>query len=284
MNVLFFTEPGADDASKCGGKAASLGRLANVASVPPGFCITVDAYREWERSGASDVPAGLKEEIKQAYARLEDESGVPNLAVAVRSSAVDEDGKGDSFAGLHDTYLNITGADAVIAATVDCWASLKNERAQDYRRSRGLDIESAVMGVAVQQLVFADVSAVAFSANPVTGNREEVLINANYGLGEAVVSGATTPDTIVVDKSGMAVSQMSIGSKEVMTVRTSDGTTEKSTPRVMRDLPVLKDPQVTEIAELAVQLEQHHGWPIDLECAIKGDDLYLLQCRPVTTL
>ncbi len=268
----------------CGGKGASLGRLAGSANVPPGFVITADVYRDWSRSGSGELSDQLDQEIRSAYAELQRRSGAEDVAVAVRSSAVDEDGVDDSFAGLHDTYLNVRGATAVVAATVNCWRSLKNERAIDYRRSRGLDVDSAVMGVVVQQLVLADASAVAFSANPITGDRTEVLINANYGLGEAVVSGATTPDTIVVSKTDLGAQELTVGSKEVMTVRTSEGTEEKSTPRVMRDLPALNQEQVAEVARLAIGMEEQHGWPVDLECALKGEQLFLLQCRPITTL
>ena len=145
-------------------------------------------------------------------------------------------------------------------------------------------MSNLLLWASVQQLVLADASAVAFSANPVTGDREEVLINANYGLGEAVVSGATTPDTIVVSKSDTAVQQLTIGAKEVMTVRTAEGTEEKSTPRMMQDLPALSQEQVAEIAKLTIAMEERHGWPVDLECALKGEELFLLQCRPITTL
>ena len=230
------------------------------------------------------MPEDLAAEIRVAYASLEETSGIPDLPVAVRSSAVDEDGSGDSFAGLHDTYLNIRGAESVIGAVIKCWRSLTNERALEYRTAKGLGAGSALMGVVIQQLVFADVSAVAFSANPISGDRTEIVINANYGLGEAVVSGETTPDTIIVNKNDLQQQALTIGSKEVMTVRTEQGTAEKSVPRIMRDQPVLTSEQAADIAKLAQRLEDQHGWPVDLECAIHGANLYLLQCRPITTL
>ncbi len=140
------------------------------------------------------------------------------------------------------------------------------------------------MGVVVQQLVFADVSAVAFSANPINNNRNEVLINANYGLGEAVVSGLVTPDTIVVDRNDLSKQSLTIGAKEKMTVRTENGTEEKKVPRIMQGMAVLTDTQATEIAELVINLENRNGWPVDVELAIHDSQLYLLQCRPITTL
>jgi pyruvate,water dikinase len=222
--------------------------------------------------------------IGKAYETLEEKCGVKDVPVAVRSSAIDEDGAADSFAGLHDTYLNIRGVNEVVEAIIRCWESLQNERAQEYREARSLDSASALMGVVVQQLVNADISAVAFSANPITGSRDEIVINANYGLGEAVVSGATTPDTIIVSKTDHRIQTLSIGAKEVMTVRTEDGTTEKSTPRIMRNQPSLTPEQAASIADLVALMEDHHGWPVDLEVAIQGTDIFLLQCRPITTL
>lgn len=284
MNILFFDQPGADEAAIYGGKAASLGRLAATAQVPPGFSIPADAYRSWLESDAREIPDAIAVEIRHAYAALEVKSDTKKVAVAVRSSAIDEDGAGDSFAGLHDTYLNIRGIDAVIESVVDCWRSLRNQRAMEYRESRGFDASSAAMGVVVQQLVNTDVSAVAFSANPITGNPDEIVINANYGLGEAVVSGITTPDTVVVRKFDHGQQSLSLGAKEVMTVRTDAGTNERDTPRILRDQPALSREQATAIADLALLLEDHHGWPVDVECAIQDSNIFLLQCRPITTL
>lgn len=163
-------------------------------------------------------------------------------------------------------------------------AILGNEQAIEYRKNNGLEIDSAAMSVVVQQLVFADVSAVAFSANPINGARDEVVINANYGLGEAVVSGLTTPDTIIIDRNNLSKQAVSIGAKESMTVRTENGTEEKPVPRIMQGMAVLTEEQATEIAELVVNLENHNGWPVDVELAIQDSQLYLLQCRPITTL
>lgn len=284
MTLCFFEDPGADNTALYGGKAASLGRLASVKLIPPGFCLPVDAYKTWTSAGAGEMPPDLSSEIATAYAELERRSGVTGVPVAVRSSAVDEDGTGESFAGLHDTFLNVVGTEAVNDAIVKCWQSLKNPHALDYRAANGLDAESALMGVVVQQLVFADVSAVVFSANPISGDRSEVVINANYGLGEAVVSGMATPDTIIVSKADLSQQTLSIGAKEKMTVRTATGTDDANVPRIMRGQPALNAEQVSEMAQLAIDLEAHNGWPVDVECAVQGAELFLLQCRPITTL
>jgi pyruvate,water dikinase len=140
------------------------------------------------------------------------------------------------------------------------------------------------MAVVVQQFIFAEASAVAFSVNPVSGDRSEVVINANYGLGQAVVGGVTTPDMIVVRKDDFTEQVLTIGSKALMTVTAAKGTQQKTVPREMRGLPALTPEQAAEIAELACRLESSYGWPVDLECAIEGSNVYLLQCRQITAL
>jgi phosphoenolpyruvate synthase/pyruvate phosphate dikinase len=284
VTLSFFEDPGADNVDMFGGKAASLAKLGSAGRIPPGFSLSVEEFGKWADNGSNEMPADVAAEIIQAYAALERLCSVIDVPVAVRSSAVDEDGIGESFAGLHDTFLNVIGAEAVVEAVIKCWRSLGNEQATEYRKNNGLEIDSAAMGVVVQQLVFADVSAVAFSANPINGSRDEVVINANYGLGEAVVSGLTTPDTIIIDRNNLSKQAVSIGAKESMTVRTENGTEEKPVPRIMQGMAVLTEEQATEIAELVVNLENHNGWPVDVELAIQDSQLYLLQCRPITTL
>jgi pyruvate,water dikinase len=284
VNLSFFNDPGADSVDNFGGKAASLAKLGAAGTIPPGFSLSIDAFQAWADAGSNEMPQELTTEIIQAYETLERICTTIDVPVAVRSSAVDEDGIGESFAGLHDTYLNIIGADDVVGAVIRCWQSLKNEEAIEYRKTNGLNLDSAQMGVVVQQLVFADISAVAFSANPISGDRNEVVINANYGLGEAVVSGLVTPDTIIIDRSDLSQQAVTIGAKEQMTVRTDTGTEEKPVPRMMQRMPVLTEEQATEIAELVINLENHNGWPVDVELAIQNSQLFLLQCRPITTL
>ena len=284
VTLSFFDDPGADNVDMFGGKAASLAKLGSAGRIPPGFSLSVDEFNKWVENGSEEMPAEITDEINQAYIALERLCSVIDMPVAVRSSAVDEDGVGESFAGLHDTFLNVIGAEAVVEAVTNCWRSIRNEEAIEYRKTNGLVIDSAQMGVVVQQLVFADISAVAFSANPINGDRDEIVINANYGLGESVVAGLVTPDTIVIDRSDLSKQTLSIGAKEVMTVRTDNGTDEKSVPRMMQAMAVLTEEQAAEIAQLVVNLENHNGWPVDVECAIYDSELFLLQCRPITTL
>jgi pyruvate,water dikinase len=204
--------------------------------------------------------------------------------VAVRSSAADEDGGSASFAGQHETYLNVVGEEAVAQAVVRCWASARSERVLAYRRQQGMTTQNIGVAVLVQQLVSADISGVVFSANPITGNASAVMINASWGLGESLVSGAVTPDTYLVDKRNLEIVARHIGAKERMTIRSAAGTCEVDVPRFLRSLPVLNDQQINEMAQLAIDLEQAMGWPVDVECAIERNQLYLLQCRPITTL
>ena len=283
MNTIHWLEnPDCRDAALVGGKAANLGQLASTHPVPPGFCFTP------EKPGPRGLPADLYGELVAAYARLGALCGTPEVRVAVRSSAVDEDGQQTSFAGLHDTYLNVTGPGAVAAAVRRCLASARTPRAQHYRRALGLP-EEADVAVLVQQLVVADVSAVVFSADPRTGTRECIVINATWGLGESLVGGTVTPDLYVVRKADLEVISRQIAEKTCMTVATPDGAAgsgvrEVPVPHCMRREPALDTAKIKALADLARTLEVKQGWPVDLECAYQGDRLYLLQCRPITTL
>lgn len=280
-DILWLDEPGCADASVTGGKAANLARLCALHPVPPGFCLSAPAYVHWAGSAGGPLPDELTQAVAAAYAKLAERSGVDAPVVAVRSSAVDEDGAGASFAGIYITCLNVRGLDDVVRAIARCWASATDPRVAAYRQKQGLS--GAAVGVLVQELVAADTAAVVFSANPTTGAPDEIVINANYGLGESVVSGVTTPDTWVLRKPGLSPSRLQLGHKEQMTVLCADGTREVPVLRTLRGRACLTDAQVRELAQLALRLEETMGWPVDIECAYKGEKLYLLQCRPVTT-
>lgn len=261
-----------------GGKAASLSRLASLHRVPHGFAIPALAATEGSLSRT------LIAAIERAYLTLGERCGEPAPAVAVRSSAIDEDGAQASFAGQHDTYLNIRGGDLLVDAVMRCAHSAASAEALAYRTQRGLPIDDLRLAVLVQQLVPSDVSAVAFSANPVTGSRDEVMINANWGLGESIVGGSVTPDMFVVRKGGLEIALRDVGRKERMTVLTDAGTCEVDVPPTLCVRPSLSDEEAREIAALVVALEAAVGHAVDVECAIAGSVLYLLQCRPITTL
>jgi pyruvate,water dikinase len=278
MNVLWLGDPRSFDVALVGGKAANLSRLARMYHrVPDGFCLPASVM-------AAAHPFDLRDEIIFAVSELVACHNLSSLVTAVRSSAVDEDGAAASFAGQHETYLNIVGADAILAAVARCWESARSERAREYRRRQGLSLERPQLAVLVQQLVASDVSAVVFSANPITGDGDEVVINASWGLGESIVGGTVTPDTFVVRKSDLAIVQQVLADKQWMTVAAPSGTREVDVPRFLRQEASLNAEQVVEMTRLALTLEATMEHPVDIECAYAGGELYLLQCRPITTL
>jgi pyruvate,water dikinase len=278
MNLLWLGDPKSFDAALVGGKAANLSRLARMHHrIPDGFSLPATVMDEVH-------PLDLRNEINAAISDLMACHSLPDFTAAVRSSAVDEDGAAASFAGQHETYLNIVGVDAIIQAVTRCWESARSERALEYRRLQRLSVARPRIAVFVQQLVASDVSAVVFSANPVTGSRDEILINANWGLGESIVGGIVTPDTFIVRKSDISVVQRIIADKQRMTVSEPGGTHEVDVPRFLRNTTSLNDGQVIELAKLAMTLETTMEQPVDIECAYASGELYLLQCRPITTL
>ncbi len=286
MAILWLGDEACHDVQTVGGKAANLSRLASGYRVPAGFCITPDLYRQWMDGPKRELalPQDLHDIVSREYQEMTIRCGVANPAVAVRSSALDEDGAGASFAGQYDTYLNITGSEAIAEAIVKCWDSVGGERMEAYRKEHGLPAESQGVAVLVQQLISADVSGVVFSANPVSGNRDEVMINATWGLGESLVSGKVTPDTWIVNRSDSGIKDRFIGEKGTMTVLEDGGTAEVRVPRAQREAATLDEEKTKEVAKLALDLEAEMGWPVDLEFAYFANDLYLLQCRPITTL
>ncbi len=278
--IVWLGEHGKDACPLLGGKACSLSRLASEYRVPPGFCVTAAA---WDAFGEEREAAALSSIVADAYARLARIAGTAMPRVAVRSSALDEDGAAASFAGQHETYLNVIGVEAVVRAVMACWESAGSDRAAAYRKQRGLVARQPV-AVLVQLMVPADVSAVLFSANPVSGARDEVVINASWGLGESIVGGTVTPDTYTVAKDSRRIVAKRIAEKRRMTVASEEGTAEVDVPRFLRSTPVLTDGTAAEMAALALSLERRMGAPVDVECAVHNGTLYLLQCRPITTL
>lgn len=291
---------GAHDLALAGGKGANLGELVRAGfPVPAGFVVTTAAYAAaLEVSGvgvrlaellAADAPGAriralftevmVPERIRSVIAAdYENLGGGP---VAVRSSATAEDLPGAAFAGQQDTYLNVVGEEAVLRAVVDCWASLWTDRAIAYRQRQGIDPRQVAIAVVVQAMVPADNAGVMFSANPVTGERGEIVIDASPGLGEAVVSGRVTPEHYVLDAAGR-MSDFSAGGHELVIVMGTGGTEEKA--GTATSSPGLGSEQLAELAGLARQVQDLFGRPQDMEWAMVGARLYLLQARPMTAL
>ena len=307
-----------DDASatleRVGGKGSSLARLAAAGlPVPPGFHITTAAYRHFvARHGLQEpilaavstaspdqpatleaaaqtiatlfaqhpMPDELAEAIRQAYARL----GGGDLPVAVRSSATAEDLPDLSFAGQQETYLNMRGETMVLDAVKRCWASLWTARAIGYRAQHNIAQEEVSLAVVVQVLVPAEAAGVLFTANPLTGARDQIMINAAWGLGEAIVGGLVTPDTVVVDKASKTILEEQISEKDVMTVRTQNGTREEPVPQDRRSRAVLSQEQAAELTRIGVQIEDLYGQPMHIEWALSASRFFIVQARPITTL
>jgi rifampicin phosphotransferase len=298
---------------RVGGKGASLARMVAAGlPVPPGFHITTYAYRRFveenrleegiEAAAAQaqgNDPATLDRVSAQIQSLIEqgmipdDIAGMIRQAcaelgadapVAVRSSATAEDLPGMSFAGQLESYINVRGADAVLHAVRRCWASLWTGRAIGYRQRQGIRPEDVSMAVVVQQLVPADAAGVVFTANPVTGARDELVINAAWGLGEAIVGGQVTPDTIIFNRHTGAIASEEIAEKEVMTVRLAEGTREEPVPAGKRKRSALEPAQAAELAHLAVKIERLYGLPMDIEWALRDGQIFVLQARPVTAL
>jgi pyruvate,water dikinase len=297
-----------------GGKGASLARMAAAGlPVPPGFQITTHAYRRFVRENglaeailsaaaqaSADDPATLERasaQIQSLFAHSTIPEDVAALIlqsygelvkddppVAVRSSATAEDLPEMSFAGQMETYLNVRGGANVLDAVKRCWGSLWTARALAYRAQHGIRPEDLSIAVVVQQLVPADVAGVFFTANPVTGARDQMMINAAWGLGEAIVGGQVTPDTIIVAKPTGAIESQDIATKEVMTVRVSGGTREEPVPAEKRTRATLPPAQAAELARLGMQIEQLYGQPMDIEWAMCDQRIFIVQARPITAL
>ena len=224
------------------------------------------------------MPQEVSDAIKTAYA------GLGNIAVAVRSSATAEDLPDASFAGQQETYLNIQGENEVLDAVKRCWVSLWTARAIAYRVKNGIKQEIVALAVVVQKLAFSDASGVMFTLNPINGRRSEMIVNAAWGLGESVVSSLVTPDTIVVDKNAERIVSYEAANKEIMTVRTSDGTEEIPTPEQLRKKHALTRNQVMRLTQLGKKIEKYYEMPMDVEWALEKDKLYIVQARPITVL
>ena len=299
-----------------GGKGKSLARMASAGmSVPSGFYLTTSAYKDFVKKNnlqeaiinqakpeiigrtisfesASKHIQGLINrvelsddiinEIKQAYGELNGQ----NPAVAVRSSANAEDLPDLSFAGQQDTYLNIHGEEALITAIRDCWASLWTPRAISYRHQMGIKQDMVAMAVVVQIMVPSDVSGILFTANPVTGERSEIIINSSFGLGEAVVGGQVTPDTYVVDRNNLTVKESIIGPKAQKIISSDkQGTLLLDVSEHERNQSSLSEKLLKELTSVSLNVEQiFEGVPQDIEWAISNDKLWMLQSRPITNL
>ncbi|MCX8206942.1 MAG: phosphoenolpyruvate synthase [Methanothrix sp.] len=315
--VVWLEEVGKEDIPVVGGKGASLGEMINIGiPVPGGFAVTAQAFRQFlERAGIAKelfdslkvdvnnpeellraearakkivmdakVPEDIENAIKERYRELCEREG-EEVFVAVRSSATAEDLPDASFAGQQETYLNVRGADAVFEAVKKCWASLYGARAIFYRVEQGFEHEKVNLSAIVQKMVDSEKSGVMFSSQPSTGE-PLVVIEAAWGLGEAVVSGSVSPDNYVVDRASKKIVHKMIATKEIMVVR--DPVTSKTVtvpvPPEKRNAQVLTESEILDLAKYAEILERHYGIPQDIEWGVQKNKIYILQSRPITTI
>ena len=314
---VWFNEVGKDDVPSVGGKGANLGEMtrANI-PVPPGFIVTAHAYFDFlQRTKITDkirellkpldsndskqlqqiagevkqvilnaaFPPDLASEIKEAYVKM------GKGLVAVRSSATAEDLPEASFAGQQRTFLNVQGEEELVAAVQGCWASLFEPRAIFYREHQGFDHFKVGIAVPIQKMVQSQASGVMFTLEPVTSDRSKIIIEAVFGLGEAIVGGEVNPDLYIVDKEGLKISTKKIGAQEWKLVRnpTSD---DKDTniqvplPPSSQSQQKISDDDIIHLAKLGKQIEDHYQFPQDIEWAIEDNHIFIVQTRPVTTI
>lgn len=324
--VKWFEEIGRNDVSMVGGKGANLGELTvRGIDVPPGYCVTAQAYVDFiQGAGIGDtirglvenvdiensvdlgracdrvrklieespIPVDMEAEIRTAYRDLSDRVGLNDPRVAVRSSATAEDLPDASFAGQQDTYLHVIGADSVVSHVRRCWASLWTARATYYRQRQGYDHFQVALSAVVQKMVSSERSGVMFTANPISENRSQIMIEASWGLGEAVVSGMVTPDEYILDKRDLALMDSNVAEKRTMVVEKKDcqGTVSVAVADYLGpdfvSRQCLGSEEIKALGQAGRRIEELYGVPMDVEWAIDGEtsSLYILQARPVTTL
>ncbi len=319
--LLWFEQLEKTDVPIVGGKSASLGEMTSKTDVPVpyGFATTAYAYRYFiEKSGlkekmaallseltdvensamlrdvsaklraaimAEKMPDDLQVAIADAYAELAKKVGEELPFVAVRSSATAEDLPDASFAGQQDTYLNVQGAQTIIAKVKECYASCFTDRAVYYREKQGFDHLDVALSAVIQMMVFSKAAGVMFTVNVATGNDENILIEAAYGLGEYVVQGTVTPDNYTVSKAENKIIEINVNAQDVMLVRKKGGDCEElPVPAENYHKQTLTNEQILELANYAKKIEKHYGCYMDIEWGIdeRTDKIWILQARPET--
>ncbi len=299
------------DVAIAGGKGASLGEMTNAKiPVPSGFVVLASAFEKfiketdinieidamWDRLDVTnteeiernselmqsliiskDFPEDLGEEILKEFDELK------TKYVAVRSSATAEDSKLDAWAGQLDSYLYIDKK-GLLKSVQKCWASLFTPRAIFYRLERKLQKNKISVAVVIQKMANSDVSGVCFTVHPVTKDKDQMIIEACWGLGEALVQGIITPDSYVIEKSTLNIVDINISDQEKQIIKAKIETEEKPVPKNLREKQKLSEKQIKELAGICINIEKHYGDPRDIEWALEGNKFYIVQSRPITTL
>ena len=309
--ILFFDEIDKKDILLVGGKGANLGEMTKEGfPVPYGFCATTEAYKEFvkhnklsdfitevikdanleniskigekirEKIVQSEIPEEVAHEILIAIHK----AGADNY-YAVRSSATAEDLAFASFAGQQDTYLNIKGDNSLLYCVKDCWASLFTDRAILYRIQNKIEHEKVYMSAVVQKMVLPEVAGIMFTADPLSGHRGTISIDASFGLGEALVSGLVSPDIYKVRKSSLQIDSKTIGDKKLAILPIQGGGTKKvEITGEKSKSQVMNDSQIKSLAELGMKIERHYGCPQDIEWCLENNEVYIVQSRAITSL
>lgn len=312
--VLWFKEIDKHDIALVGGKGANLGEMTQAKiPVPNGFCVTAQAYYYFVKESGlqakihsvldgldvnnnkelfdassqvkklvmrATMPEDLAEEIKQAYAKFPQ----TNQEVAVRSSATAEDLPDASFAGQQATFLNIKGEDDVVATVQKCWASLFEARAIFYRTEKGFDHFKIGIAVPVQAMVQSEVSGVMFTINPINNDPYTIIVESVWGLGEMIVQGSATPDHFEIDKDRWNIRHKEISSQTIMLTKEKGITKERKVPDTKVSKQKLADEIILKVAKLGQKLQDHYGFPQDIEWAYQKGEIYIVQTRPITTI
>ncbi len=320
--VLGFEQISKASLPVVGGKNASLGEMLKAGiRVPPGFAITTDSYLEFiaaagiadeiqdvlSRVNSDDIssldhasariqtlitnapmPASIAGAIEANYCRLCDQCDIDNLPVAVRSSATAEDLPNASFAGQQDTYLWVKGLGPVIQLAQKCWASLFTARAIGYRIKMNFPHDQVLISVGVQKMVNSRTSGVMFTLDPLNGDPSRIVVEGSWGFGEAIVSGAVTPDKFVVDKVCYEVTERTISAKTIESVyKPEEGVAHSDVEPSRQAVPCMNDHELMELVRVAKRIEDHYGCPMDIEWAIDRDlafpeNVFIVQSRPET--
>lgn len=313
MNIKFFKDLSKNDVKIAGGKGASLGEMTRAGiSVPPGFVILANVFDEFLRQTDINVeteaalnkvnykdvnsvdqasklirglihdakmPKDLQKEISVAFDKLK------TKYVAVRSSATAEDSSVASWAGELESYLNTTRQN-LLDRVKDCWSSLFTQRAIVYRYEKGLRKSKVSVAIVVQKMTQSEVAGICFTTHPVTKDKNQLIIEAGWGLGEAIVGGHITPDSYVVNKKSWQIMDINVSEQEKQIVRKKTGISSKwvKVPNKSRTKQKLDGKQIIELAKLCAKIEKHYKFPCDIEWALEKGKFYIVQSRPITTL
>lgn len=311
MHTKSFNKISIKDVSIAGGKGASLGEMVQAGmAVPPGFAILASAFEDFlKKNGLEKKINGILSEIQISDSnQVESASGkivslineqeVPNnLAdeireeyknhklsrVAVRSSATSEDSLTASWAGELETYLNVD-EDNLLDSVKKCWSSLYSPRAILYRFEKGMNDQQVLVAVVVQQMIQSEVSGITFTVHPVTKDKDQMVIEAGYGLGEAIVGGMITPDNYIISKKDDVILEKNIAEQSMMITRGFKDTEEKEVPIGMQNQQKLNDSKILELSKICKHIEEHYKKPQDIEWAMEKGKIYITQSRPITTL